>query len=263
MEKTKLWCQLPIRISDENEIAFGHFIDMVKETYDKVKGPGTEVVIEALQTGMSDVERFSYYALRFINDREILSHVMKAEKEGYDGVVIACFFDPSLWAARQLVKIPVVGIAETSMRLAGMMGSKFAVVTSDPGYVFELEENIKKYGMTECAITRQPARSISLSMEEFLGGFAGGFTTVLDSFSEVSRRCQEDGAEVIIAGCGLLSTMLTTNGVSTVEGLPIIDPMVVGLKVGELFVQLHRAGLPFVSRKGMYREIPGKVLGSL
>lgn len=251
----KLYCQLPIK---DEEGGLGFFIEMLKNNFDKIKNPDTEIIIKTLKSGVSDTELFSYSALRFVNDREILLNILEAVNEGYDGVVVTCFLDPSLCPTRQVLDIPVVGIGESAMHLACMMGKKFAVITSDPGYVSDLEENIKKYSMESFIINNHPVRSMPLSGDEFFSCFAGDYSPVINSFREIGRSCIEDGAEVLIAGCGLLSGMLTFNGIDSVDGAPVLDPVMIGFKFGEVFVQLHKAGMPVISRRGMYTKAPGR-----
>ena len=55
-------------------------------------------------------------------DSEILYMIMQAEREGFDGAIIACFHDPTLWSARQAVDIPVAAFGESSMLLAAVWG---------------------------------------------------------------------------------------------------------------------------------------------
>jgi Asp/Glu/hydantoin racemase len=47
----------------------------------------------------------------------------------HDAVVIAAYGDPGLTAAREMLDIPVVGMAEAAMLTACMLGTRFAVVT--------------------------------------------------------------------------------------------------------------------------------------
>ena len=61
---------------------------------------------------------------------QVHKRVVEAEKEGYNGVVIACYGDPGIEAAKELVKIPVVGITEASYALARILSTKFLVVVS-------------------------------------------------------------------------------------------------------------------------------------
>ncbi len=51
---------------------------------------------------------------------------------GMDAAVVAAFGDPGLGAARELLAIPVVGMAEAAMLTACMLGRRFAIVTFSP-----------------------------------------------------------------------------------------------------------------------------------
>lgn len=76
-------------------------------------------------------------------------------------------------------------------------------------------------------------------------------------FEDISRKCvEEDGAEAILMGCTLQSCPLTVTGVDDSLGAPIIDPVLVGLKVTEFMVEARRAGLPVLSRFGTWQQPP-------
>ncbi|CPZ59340.1 Probable Asp/Glu racemase [Mycobacteroides abscessus] len=60
----------------------------------------------------------------------ILAEIRRAESEGTDGYVLACFGDPGLDAARELATGPVLGIAEAAMHTASHLGRGFSVVTT-------------------------------------------------------------------------------------------------------------------------------------
>jgi len=56
--------------------------------------------------------------------------IQATQGKGYDAIVIACFSDQGIIAAKELCDIPVVGIGEASMHLACMLGNKFTIVTT-------------------------------------------------------------------------------------------------------------------------------------
>ncbi len=64
------------------------------------------------------------------------------------------------------------------------------------------------------------------------------------------------GREAILMGCTLQSCPLTVTGVDDSLGAPIIDPVLVGLKVTEFMVEAKRAGLPVLSRFGTWQKPP-------
>jgi allantoin racemase len=89
-----------------------------------------------------------------------------------------------------------------------------------------------------------------------LAGSPEQYSPVIEDFREVAQAAIDDGAEILVPGCGMLSPMLTINGITEVDGVPIFDPMVVGIKIAEAMVDMFKAGLPVISRKGHYRQAP-------
>ncbi|MEE8473278.1 MAG: aspartate/glutamate racemase family protein [Dehalococcoidia bacterium] len=256
MSTRKLLCQMPLK-KDPQDPKTQLVYDMIRKDLDLVKRPETEVVIQSPEHGLTTVAEYASNGLRFLNDRDVLQSVLDAvEREGFDGVIIACFFDPALGAAKGLLDIPVVGLAEPSMHFAASMGLKFAVITSNSGFIPGMTENIHQYGMEAQALETNPVRSIAISEQDFHGGFAGDYGPVVDSFTATAQGCIEDGAEVLIAGCGIMSPMLTLAGVTDIQGVPIIDPELIALKMAESMVDLDQAGIPYISRKGIYAHLP-------
>ena len=95
---------------------------------------------------MVNLEAQPYSYLHALADSEILYMIIQAERDGFDGVVIACYHDPSLLAARQAVDIPVVGFGESSMLLALTMGRKFGLFCPSPLGVPDFEDRVAQYG---------------------------------------------------------------------------------------------------------------------
>jgi allantoin racemase len=59
----------------------------------------------------------------------IVLEMIAAETAAYDAVVVAAYGDPGLRAAREMLDVPVVGMAEAAMLTACMLGDRFSVVT--------------------------------------------------------------------------------------------------------------------------------------
>ena len=81
----------------------------------RFKDPDTVIEVVHLQTGPESLEDLcdDAYAAQ-----GTLEEVMRAEQDGADGVIIYCYGDPALRAAKTAVSIPVVGLAEASSHLA-------------------------------------------------------------------------------------------------------------------------------------------------
>lgn len=255
----KIWCQLPVKLPKSDPHFKDHY-DFLMKHFERVKRKDTEVVIKDVSTPAKWTGEWQRYTgLRFFNDMELFKCVLNAEKEGFDGLIVSCFLDPALYEVRQLLNIPVTGLGESSMRLASQMGAKFAIITKDPYYEPVLEEHILKYGMESKVIKRNPVRALTLPKKEIAAaeeklfkGITDGAAPLIDNFKEVAKGCLDDGAEVLIMGCGLLSPVLMNTGLTEIDGAPLVEPQHAALKLNELLVDLYKAKLPFVSRKSTY-----------
>src|ERR1041384_6093083 len=120
-----------------------------------VMGPNVEVTIAWMKrtTGM-----MSSAYLGIINDTQIVSDILDAERDGYAAATVGGHWDPAPVAARGAATmplgrpggaatIPVVGPGEAAMLLAGTLGRKFAFLTVMEGYVPVIENNIRTYGL--------------------------------------------------------------------------------------------------------------------
>ena len=118
----KVLCQLPMKLDLSNP-AFKPFMDLFEKESRAVMKPDTELVLNPVE-GLSDFEEYAQLGLRFLNDRDVLKSILDRIKKDTGGVIICCFQDPALWAARQMLDIPVTGLGESSMHLANIDGPK-------------------------------------------------------------------------------------------------------------------------------------------
>jgi allantoin racemase len=249
----RIYCQLPVSMPRADK-RFSPYYTLVEKHYGLVKRKDTEITIRDVK-GFDGPEWTHYNGLRLFNDAQILKTLIAAEQEGFDGISIACFFDPALYEARQLLAIPVTGLAESSLHLACMMGNKFAIITSSERFIPAMEENLYRYGVQSKAISRNPVRALVVPEEELI--VSSGW---INDFRELAQKCIEDGAEVLVTGCGLMSPALVKAGVTQVNGAAIIDPISVSLKLTEAMVDLQKAKLPVVSRKSTFSEVSRKAV---
>lgn len=179
----------------------------------------------------------------------LLDLVRAAHPRGYDAVVVACFSDPGLDAARELTDLPVVGIQNAAMHLAAQLGERFSVLTTSADRATVRERAALLAGLDRRLASCRP---IGVSVLE----------TVVNR-DEVVRKVvqagrlaiEEDGADVLILGCAGLGDLAPR--VSTALGAPVVDPNAAALKLCETLVDLglrHRRAIPGSSR------LPAEVL---
>lgn len=213
--------------------------DALARIANRIKSEDTQIDFGWLNRS-SELNWFPY--IEMINDLEVVDQVIKAEQKGYDAVVIGCYCDPALREARGVVGIPVVGISEAAMAVAQMIGGRFGVVTVWDNYVPIMEKNLRFYGMEQRAIASRPIRYFNMDWESFIGAIEGDSAKLLADFEKVARSCIEDGADVIIAGCGYLGPVLSLLDYRVVRGtkVPVIDCGTVGIITAESMVKLHQ-----------------------
>jgi allantoin racemase len=92
------------------------------------------------------------------------------------------------------------------------------------------------------------------------------FTDVLQGFSDPSALIERfraaarlqiaAGAEVIIPGEAPLCVLLATHGVSSVDGVPVLDSLSCWIKHAEMLVDLSRQSGVVRCQRGYYNEPP-------
>ena len=169
-----------------------------------------------------------------------LELVRAAERRGFDAVVIACFTDPGLEAAREAVTIPVVGIQDAAMHLAAQLGHRFSVLTTLRHRVPVRHRAALLAGLerrlASCPVLDLPVLETVVDREQ-----------VVERLIRAGRGAvEEDGAEALILGCAGLGDLGPR--VQQALGVPVIDPNAAALKLAETLVDL---GLSH-SKAGLY-----------
>jgi allantoin racemase len=200
--------------------------------YAQIARPGTIIRVSTLEWGTASIESYRDEALAV---PDILTHVVRAARAGADAVIIDCMADPGLYAARELVAIPVVGPAQASMHFASMLGHRFSVLTISEQDIPAVEEQAARYGL---AAKLASARSFGIPVLALHEDKAATLSRVV-RVAELAVR--EDGAHVLIPGCtGLAGLALSIQAALAERGceVPVLDPPSVAVKLAESLVDL-------------------------
>lgn len=163
----------------------------------------------------------------------------KAEREGYNGVIIYCFDDPGLRAAKEKLDIPVVGSCEASIHIASLLGNKFSIIipgTTDA--TATTKDLIKIYGFEhKCASVR--------TLEIHVLGLEKNKSRVAERvFEEAKKAVKEDGVDTIIIGCGAILAVDKAADERVDERIlrelkiPVVLPGVPALKICEDLISM-------------------------
>jgi allantoin racemase len=163
-----------------------------------------------------------------------------------DAVIIACFDDTGLDAARCCTDAPVIGIGEAAFHMASLIAGTFSVVTTLSRSIPAIEHNLVRYGLaSRCARVR--ASEVPVLDLERPGSDARGKIT-----AEIARAIEADGAEAIVLGCAGMADL--AHALTLEHGLPVLDGVTAAVKLAEGLVGL---GLK-TSKRGGYARPRGK-----
>jgi len=161
----------------------------------------------------------------------VVTAALEAQAEGCSAVIIDCFGDPGLQAARELLDIPVFGPGECSMHVAAMLGHRFSIITVVPGVLPMMHELAHRYGvaskLASVRVIDIPVLALQSDMRSLQLAMA----------KEACEAVKTDKADVIVLGCtgflgcaDIVSSALQAAGLF---GVPVIDPIPVTVNLAK------------------------------
>jgi allantoin racemase len=212
----------------------------------RAAAPGTEVVAVTATTGVPYIATRAEAAVAGRTTLELMAECAA----GCDAAIVAAFGDPGLGGARELLSIPVVGLAEASMLTACMLGRRFSIVTFSKSLGPWYQECVEYHGLV--------SRFASIRCAE------GGFSDIASVGSEkeamllelCDRAISEDGAEVIILGGAPLAGMAFD--VRERVAVPLVDGIAAAVEQAQTLARLR----PRKPTAGSYRRpAPKPIVG--
>ncbi len=182
--------------------------------------------------------------LGLIQNAQVISDILDAERDGYDVAMIGPNWDPGLRAAREAATIPIAGPGESAMMVARTLGSKFAYLTVK-GYGHFVSHQLQANGMAGHAIAHRPVREflpLESLYETVVKCVEGRSDQFLVALEQAGKECIADGADVIIAGGQFFGPALLKAKFVEIPntGVPVVDSTASGLKFAELLAGLRR-----------------------
>ncbi len=170
---------------------------------------------------------------------------LSSHRGRYDAAVIACFGDPGLDAAKELLDVPVLGISEAAFHAASMLGRRFGVVSFTAALRPMFEDCLAHHGLaSRCAGFRMgPA-------------FSGDPGTVAEERLDLlatlcTESVEQDGAEAIILAGGPLAGIAPL--LQPRIAVPLIDGTQAAVRLAEAMIGL----MPRHPRRHRARQLSG------
>ncbi|BCS00241.1 uncharacterized protein AKAW2_50582A [Aspergillus luchuensis] len=167
----------------------------------------------------------------------------------YDALLVACFSDhPLVYALREELSAPVIGIMEAGLMAARTVGGRFGVVVTSQRSKVIHADAVRKFGMDGvCA----GVEACGMGVLELDQGSADGGKDVVGAMCGAAKRLVDGaGADVIVLGCaGMMKLKGAVEEAVGGDGdVQVVDGVVAGV---QHLVGLVRMGVK-TAKKGAY-----------
>ena len=159
-----------------------------------------------------------------------VAETVRLHGAGMDAVVIACFGDPGLDAAREATSAPVLGIAEAAFHAASFVATGFSVVTTMTRTCVIAEHLLHRYGFERRCRGVHGTDVPVLALED--GGLA--CLPVIEATARAALQRDRSGA--IVLGCAGMAGLCAA--LEARLGVPVIDGVAAAVKQAESLVSM-------------------------
>lgn len=156
----------------------------------------------------------------------LLKLVSKASDQGARVIIIGCFDDTGLAAARDVAACPVIGIGQAAYHLAALAGPRFSVVTTLPISVPILVENIESHGLDGNLGQVRACGVGVLALEDDVDASAK------QVIAEISQAQSHDDVQSVVLGCAGMSHI--PDHVGPEINVRLIDGVRTAVQIGAL-----------------------------
>ncbi|MBB4633154.1 aspartate/glutamate racemase family protein [Sphingosinicella soli] len=181
-------------------------------------GSSAQVSCSAIARGPASIENA---ADEVMAGPEILRSCLALAADGVDAIVIDCFGDPGVAAARELLSIPVVGPGQSSLHRAATLADRFGVVTILDSVLPLIRDMGLRAGLSGrlCSVRALGIPVLALEGEHFMQALR----------EQALAAVRDDGAEALILGCtgmfGVSERLSAYLSGETGNYIPVVDPI--------------------------------------
>tara|TARA_B100001093_G_scaffold492419_1_gene533523 strand:+ start:349 stop:1086 length:738 start_codon:yes stop_codon:yes gene_type:complete len=198
------------------------------ETAKLVVSKGTTLVPMTAKKG------FPYISTKVeaqITGTNVLEVIAQKQLE-YDAIIIAAFGDPGLIAARDLFRIPIIGLGEAAMLSACLFGKKFSIISFTNAMSAWYEESVELLGLQSRYAGFRAIDDVVLSIDKIKSLQKDAL------INSANKAVNVDGGNVVIFAGAPLSGFKKI--VQKEINVPIIDCAEAALKQAELAVIMNQ-----------------------
>jgi allantoin racemase len=188
--------------------------------------PGTEIEVASIEAGPTSIETFCDEA----HAAPEVVKVIRQRSQGADAIVVNCFADPGVRAAREIVNVPVIGAGEAAYALATLLADRFGVVSLLTNGVASTLLQVRSLGLQERLAGVAAIDVPVLEME------SDAEATVGQALEAAKKLISEHGAEAVVLGCTGMARL--AEALAARLPVPVVEPCAAALQVARSLVDL-------------------------
>ena len=224
--KTNKNNKTPLKIMYLNPVGFSAYNPFFAEMIKEEKDIGTEVHITSLDAKVGAMDNLEYRTYNTLVAAEIIKATRQASIEGFDAMIIGCFYDPCLLDAREISgDMVVLGPCQSSIEIALKLSNKFSIIIGQKKWEHEMHSVLKAYGYGDQLAS---FRDVGMDCCKFQENH-GETEKLLIKAGRLA--IENDHAESLVLGCTLEFGFY--NKIQSTLKVPVIDPSIAALKQAE------------------------------
>lgn len=180
-----------------------------------------------------------YHAAKHKVVTGVIESALRAERQGYDAVAVLNTFDHGYYELRELLGIPIAFITESTLYLACQLATNVAVIGHNKQIQVQVEELGRRYGLAARMVAGE---SLDLTYDDFPKMYEDPETYV-KRFQGAARKAIARGAGAFLVAGNPLNMFLVDQGLSDVNGAPVVDGCAATVKAAEMLVDMHVLGI--------------------
>ncbi|WP_198012025.1 aspartate/glutamate racemase family protein [Gillisia sp. CAL575] len=187
-----------IKVMYLNPIGFSQYDSFFAEMIKENKFPNTEVHVTSFTSSVGLMDNLEYRTFNMLMATDLIKATRQASKEGFDALIIGCFYDPFLIDAREISGgMVVIGPCQSSIEIALKLSNRFSVIIGQKKWEHEMHASVNEYGYSDFLSS---FRNVGMSVSEFQKDHLETESKLMNA---AKLAIEEDHAESIILGCTL------------------------------------------------------------
>ncbi len=199
---------------------------LIGEEAQRVANPSTSLTLMTAELGVAYIEtRFEAMLGAYATAELAARHASE-----HDAVIVAAFGDPGLAAMREVLDIPVLGLTESALMSACMLGQRFSIIAISRRISAWYRETVQANGLLDRLAS---IRTLDQRVQN-IGSIQNDHADELKSLC--MQAIEQDGADVLIIAGAPLAGLARL--ISTEIPVPLVDGVSSAVRHAESLVAL-------------------------